>query len=126
MQLPKGDGDLLNSFIEECHHYFLLQHVESTNGTGPIYYNAPYCMECFDQGLKAHKKNDVLEEDISMLSLGTPIIALLRVHPIFNEAITIPMRWLTANSCALTDYDWSVRSMGRSSYRIYELTLSLK
>ena len=54
------------------------------------------------------------------------MITLLRSRTIFNEAITTPMRWLTANSHALADYNWSARSMGRTLDRIYKKALLLK
>ena len=83
-------------------------------------------MECSDQRLRAHKKINVLEENTTLLLPNIPMIALLRAHDIFNEAITIPMRLLTTNSYTLADHDLSVRSMCETVDRIYEQALALK
>ena len=132
---PKGDGNLFKSHMEEYHPDQLLRHVESTNGNrqdivtiyaGPIYFNIRFYMEYLDVKLAAHGKNNILEENVSIILGSTNVLALLRAHTIVNEAITIPMRWLTANCHKLAQYNWSVRSMGRTVDRIYKQALLIK
>ena len=92
----------------------LLRHVESTNGnrqdilttyTGTIYFNARFHMEYLDKRLVAVGKNNILEENLSMMLGSGNVIELLRSHATCNEAITIPMRWLTDNSHKLARHD---------------------
>lgn len=98
---PKGDGDSFKSHMEEYHPEQLLRHVESTNGNrqdiltvcaGPIYFNARFCMEYLDKKLAALGKNNILEENVAIMLGSTNVLALLRAHAIYNEAITIPIR----------------------------------
>ena len=66
--------------------------------TRPVYFNARFYMEYLDFKLAAYGKSNILEENVSIILGSTNVLALLWAHTIFNEAITIPMRWLTANS----------------------------
>ena len=132
---PKVDGFSFKSHMEEHHPEQLLRHVESTNGNrqdiltvcaGPMCFHARFYIEYLDLGLAVHGKNNILEENVSILLGSTNVIALIRAHAIFNKAITIPMRWLIANYQKLDPHNWSVRCIRRTTYRIYEQALFLR
>ena len=114
---PKADGDSFRLNMEEHYPNTLLRHVESTNRNrqdmltacaGPVCFNARFYMECLDKILVTLGKNYVLEDNTSTLLGTTNVLGLLRAHATHNEAITIPMRWLTANYHKLATHGSSV------------------
>ena len=131
----KGDGNKFKTFTQEHHLDAFLAHFISTNGnwqkklaqcTGTTFQNAPYCMECLDQFLRAYKKSNMLEENINMLLSSLNIVDLLRIHIISYHAMVLPHRCDAPNSHMLGQHDWSVHSMGRLIGTIYEKMLELK
>ena len=62
-------------------------------------------MEYLDIKLDVHGKNNILEENVSIMLRSINVLALLRAHATCNGAITIPMRWLAANSHKLASYN---------------------
>ena len=67
--------------------------------------NAVYYIDYLDYCLRACGKGNMLEENVCILLSGVNIIALIRAHATCNEAITVLMRWLAANSHKLKNYN---------------------
>ena len=98
---PKSNGDSFKSHVEEHHLEQLLRHVESVNGNrqdmltvcaGPIYFNARFHAEYLDIKLAACGKNNILEENVSIMLGSANVLTLLRAYTTCNKAIAIPMQ----------------------------------
>ena len=131
---PKGDGDAFRSHMEEYNPDALLIPVPSLKGNrqdivmlcaAAIYMNRPYYIEYLDKRLKARnaskkKKSNILEENSWIVLSSLIVVACFRGLSIVHYAIIVPFRWLAGNSHTLSEYGWSVRSMGRAVDIIFD------
>ena len=118
---PKGHGEIFGKWMSKNHPGALLLHVERASGSrkdlcvegsGALYWNRKYWIEFLDKQLRTPGDN-ILQENLFIILSSCEMTALARVCTIIHLSICLPTRWLAGNSHKLSDYDWSVRSMGQ-------------
>ena len=118
---PKGHGELFYKWMDQYHPGTLLLHVERASGSrqdlcvegaGAVYWNRKYWIEFLDTQLRTPGSN-ILQENLFIILSSCEMTALARVCSIVHLSICLPIRWLAGNLHKLSNYNWSVRSMGR-------------
>ena len=81
-------------------------------GAPVIHWNRQYCIEFLDEQLRLPGKGNILQENLFVLLL-LEMVALSRVLLILYLCILIPVRWISAQTHTLGQYNWGARSMGK-------------
>ena len=92
-----------------------------------IYWNRQYYIEYIYEVIGTPGRESLLLDCLLIYLRSEELIALMRVCAILHYSISMPFRWLVANSHKLAEeYNWSARSMGRAIDIIYDSMLIIQ
>ena len=134
---PKGHGDFFKHWLKQYHPGALLVPVTRASGSrqdlavegaAAVYWNRKYYVEFLDENLRAHGKDNILQENLFIVLTSMEMIALCRVMAVFHFTICMPMRWLAGNTHHLgqTGYNWSSLSMGRAIDALHDAAVEIE
>ena len=121
---PKGWGEVFRIWMRDNHSGELLFHVErAASGTRmdiasmaamAIYWNRNYCVEFLEEmQVFCSRDDNILANNLWHMMTSTEMIAVARMWSIFHLSIIMPIRWLSAHTHELKEYNWGYISMGK-------------
>jgi hypothetical protein len=131
----KGQGEDFKYWLDQFHPGFMLLPIARLSGsredaifesTVSINWNRTVFVEYLEELLGTPGCDNLLLDSLAIILRSEEMCALCRVCAIIHYSIGMPMRWLAAKSHELSEYNWSVRSMGRAIDILHDALIKIQ